>query len=183
MPPRLLELCPADWLNLLEAFSSQDKVALAYLSLAFSEVSPGSGSHTWWAFRFLQSGALDSRQTEWCFKLNTLTRDPDLIPDFIYRSQSVSFRLTSVRLCVANRRREDFLFVNHFSGPHLTLPLKLSRRLTTTLTSLPSYCVLFSLNAEQRGFVIEKNSTPSTLCTNRHSLHLHGAGRSQTLFS
>lgn len=41
MPPRLLELCPADWLNLLEAFPLQDKVALAYLCLTIAEVKSG----------------------------------------------------------------------------------------------------------------------------------------------
>lgn len=61
MPSRLSELCAADWLNLLQAFPLQDKVALAYQCLSTAVLK----SRIWRAVTLdgpvlSSAGALDS---------------------------------------------------------------------------------------------------------------------------
>lgn len=88
------------------SFPLQDKVALAYLSLTISEVSPGSGKRSHLMGFFSSARALDS---------DTLTWDLDVILDFIHWSQSVSSRLWSrgmfshsVQPCVAHMEVSRF---------------------------------------------------------------------------
>lgn len=125
MPPRLLELCPADWLNLFEAFLN--KIMLYCIGLSRSRRLGGKswiwqavtldGASLFFSWEHLildgQNGAI----------IRTLTLDLNVIVGFIHWSQSVSLRLWSegvrvlshsVQLSVANRRRVDFLVVNHY---------------------------------------------------------------------
>lgn len=180
----------------------QDKVALAYLRLPISEVSPGSGSQSHlMGFHFFSGGALDSYRQNGGFKLNTLTLDLDAIVDFIHWSQSVSLRLRSgekfshsVQPCVANRDECTSLGVNHYlcadTLPSLALvypPSVLSINLAHRdhhLTFTPFLlCVLFfpSTHLKYQGLLLRKYHT--VCCVHKHTLtYLHSAGQLEHLF-
>lgn len=109
MPLRLLELCPADWLNLHQAFPLQDKVALTYRCLSAAEMKSTIGPAVALDGAFLScTGPLDSER-----KCGVLEQTHELwvFLDLIHRPHSSSFMRWSE---FSPRRWEDFLWVNPY---------------------------------------------------------------------
>lgn len=169
------------------SFPLQDKVALAYLHLTITEVSPGSGSQSHLMGFLFFSRTTWFWQTEWGFKLNMLTLDLDAILHFIHWSPSVSLKLRSgeifshsVQLCAANRRWVDILRVNHYHCTEQTrhpllpssilplLPPSLFHTVTSTLPHTPFffYCVSFFTHLKYQGLLLRKHHTI-------HGVHKH----------